>query len=105
MREASLYSGSLSHQDNRFVMRLHPHLVPTRSRLARRLWVGTSAAILAGLAAVGNGCRTKPLLSPDYERSQFDRYDRVRDEYAAQYVFDEFGRRRPNLSGRLMPRD
>lgn len=51
------------------------------------------------------GCKTKPLLSPDHERTQFDRYDRVRDQYAAQYVFDEFGRRRPNLAGRLLPRE
>lgn len=86
-------------------MRLHPHLVPTHSRLARMLWVGSVVAVLVGGVGVGGGCKSKPLLSPDYERSQFDRYDRVRDQYAAQYVFDEFGRRRPNLSGRLMPRE
>lgn len=86
-------------------MRLHPHLVPTRSRLARMLWVGGVVAAVGGASCVGGGCASKPLLSPEYERSQFDRYDRVRDQYAAQYVFDEFGRRRPNLSGRLMPRE
>lgn len=86
-------------------MRPLPHLVPNRSRLARILWVGGVSAVMVCAASVGGGCKSKPLLSPDYERSQFDRYDRVRDQYAAQYVFDEFGRRRPNLSGRLMPRE
>lgn len=65
------------------------------------LCVGALICIALGAPA----CKTKPLLSPDRERSQFDRYDRVRDQYAAQYVFDEFGRRRPNLSGRLLQRE
>ena len=50
------------------------------------------------------GCK-KPLLSPDEERSQFDRYDAVRNQRAPQYVFDEFGRRRPALRERLLPKD
>lgn len=69
------------------------------------LWVGGIVGAMGCGALAGGGCKSKPLLSPDYERSQFDRYDRVRDQYASQYVFDEFGRRRPNLSGRLMPRE
>lgn len=82
-------------------MRPRQHLVPSSHRLARLLCVGA----LVGVALCAPACKTKPLLSPDRERSQFDRYDRVRDQYAAQYVFDEFGRRRPNLSGRLLPRE
>ena len=50
------------------------------------------------------GCE-KPLLSPTEERSPFDRYDTVRNQYAEQYVTDEFGRRRPNLRERLLPKD
>lgn len=46
----------------------------------------------------------KPLLSPDDERSAFDRYDSVRNQYADQYTFDAFGRRQPNLRARLTPR-
>ena len=62
------------------------------------------AAVLAlGVCAVA-GCR-KPLLSPDEERSQFDRYDAVRNQRAPQYVTDEFGRRHPNLRARLLPKD
>ncbi|MEA5557626.1 hypothetical protein [Nodularia spumigena] len=61
--------------------------------------------ILGLTLAVSSGCRTKPLLSPDHSRSQFDNYDRIRDQFAPQYVFDEYGKRRPNLSGRLLPRE
>jgi len=55
-------------------------------------------------AALGAGC-SKPLLSPEESRSQYDRYDAVRSQYASQYIEDEFGRRRPNLKGRLMPKE
>ncbi len=46
------------------------------------------------------GC-AKPLLSPTDERSPFDRYDNVRGRYAPQYIENEYGRREPNLRGRL----
>jgi hypothetical protein len=45
------------------------------------------------------------LLSPTDERTPYDRYDAVRNQAADQYIFDEYGRRRPNLRERLMPRD
>lgn len=57
-----------------------------------------------GLAAALGGCG-RPLLSPKDERSQFDRYDRVRSTYAPQQVEDAYGRRLPNLRQRLQPRD
>jgi hypothetical protein len=61
-------------------------------------------AALAGAAAVClSGCG-KPLLSAEDERSQYDRYDRVRNKFAPQYVMDEFGREQPNLRGRLQPK-
>lgn len=66
-----------------------------------RLIRGPLAFLL--IAACVGGCR-KPLLSPEEERSQFDRYDRVRNQYAPQYLEDEFGRREPNLRGRLAPK-
>ncbi|MEM0983365.1 MAG: hypothetical protein AAGI17_05385 [Planctomycetota bacterium] len=50
------------------------------------------------------GCR-EPLLRADEPRSQFDRYDVVREQQAAPFLRDEFGRLRPNLRGRLLPPD
>lgn len=65
----------------------------------------TTLAILSGAIFVAcfAGC-AKPLLSPDEERTQFDRYDKVRNQHPDQYVYDEFGRRRPNIRGRLLPK-
>lgn len=58
---------------------------------------------LAALACLG-GC-ADPLLAPDEPRSQYDRYDAARDQRAASTYFDEFGYARPNLRGRLVPRE
>lgn len=71
------------------------------SLTARRgLAAGAALTLLAiGLAGCG-----KPLFSERDERSQFDRYDRVRNKFAPQYVYDEFGREQPNLRGRLTPK-
>lgn len=59
---------------------------------------------LAGALLTAPGCR-KPLLATNEERSQFDRYDRVREQAPSPYYMDEFGRRRPNLRGRLLSRE
>ena len=61
--------------------------------------------LLLSICAMGvvAGCG-KPLLSPREERTQYDRYDRVRNNYSQQYVEDEFGVERPNLRERLRPR-
>jgi hypothetical protein len=48
---------------------------------------------------------SSPLLSPEQERSQYDRYDAVRSQYATQYKEDEFGARKPNLRARLLPKE
>jgi hypothetical protein len=61
-------------------------------------------AALATAAASAPGCR-KPLLAPEDERSQYDRYDSIRNQRAQQYVYDEFGRRRPNIRARLLSKD
>lgn len=58
--------------------------------------MGASAVALAGC--------TKPLLSPTDQRTPFDRYDAVRNQYATQQIEDEFGQRKPNLRARLMPK-
>jgi len=59
------------------------------------------ALIFVGMSA---GC-SRPLLSPKDERSQFDRYDRARNQYAQQFKEDEYGRRTPNLRGRLSQKE
>lgn len=67
-------------------------------RRAHLLW-----GVLGLATIVASGC-SKPLLSPEDSRSQYDRYDRSRNQYSPQYVEDEFGDRTPNLRGRLAPK-
>lgn len=71
-----------------------------RSR-AGKVVAGVGAVALLAAAA---GCRP-PLFSPNEERSQYDRYDAIRDQRAPHYIEDEFGYRRPNLRGRLLPKE
>jgi hypothetical protein len=61
---------------------------------------------MALVLAVGMipGC-AKPLLSPEDERTPFDRFDALRAQYSPQYIEDEYGRQQPNLRGRLAPRE
>lgn len=59
--------------------------------------------LIACLGVVLTGCRG-PLLSPNEDRSQFDNYDRSRGTYEPQDVEDPFGRREPNIKGRLAPK-
>ncbi len=74
----------------------HPRHTPRRAlRLAGLVLLATS-----GFATL-SGC-VDPLLSPNEPRSQYSRYDLVRGRFAPQYVEDEFGRRKPNLRGRLI---
>lgn len=68
---------------------------------ARTLTLGI---FVLGLALCAAGCNA-PLLSPEEPRSPFDRYDAVRNQRAEQYIFDDYGIRRPDLKGRLSPRD
>ena len=67
---------------------------------------GSSAIIIMiGMAVIGTlgGCQ-KSALRPDDPRSQFERYDQARNEHAQPFLQDEFGRRTPNLSERLLDR-
>ncbi len=75
----------------------------------RRFERGCATALLAGVVAMvggaGLGGCAKPLLSPAEERTPFDRYDAMRAQHAPQYVENEYGRRVPNLRGRLSPKN
>ncbi len=57
------------------------------------------AALVLGLAGCG-----RPLFSPEDQRTQYDRFDAVRNQYEPQSIEDEFGQKRPNLRGRLLPK-
>ena len=71
------------------------------ARNARRtislLALGAMATLLLA------GC-SKPLFPRGGSRTQFDRYDTARNTLQPAYIEDEFGRRTPNLKGRLAPR-
>lgn len=75
----------------------HP---PTRSVPLRAIAI-VGAAVLGSTIA---GC-ANPLLPEKEDTSQFAAYDRARGVTVPPFVEDEFGRRRPNLRGRLLPRD
>lgn len=77
----------------------------TRKAGARGTLLGVAAVLLAGagLGSVG-GCH-KSALRPDDTRSQFDAYDATRNTRAPAHVQDAFGRRQPNLRGRLLGND
>ena len=68
---------------------------------ARRGLAVVGLLLLAGALV---GCE-KPLLAQEDERSPFDRYDMIRNQFSEQYVMDPFGRRKPNLRERLLPKD
>jgi hypothetical protein len=74
-----------------------PRPLPTTRRV-----LGPGVLIALGALALA-GC-TKPLLSPTDQRTPFDRYDAVRNQYATQQVEDEYGAKKPNLRARLMPK-
>lgn len=65
---------------------------------------GTCAVALVAMVMIVGGCR-EPLFPNDEPRTQFDRYDLSRGQFEPQFVEDEFGRREPNLKGRLSPKD
>jgi hypothetical protein len=56
------------------------------------------------LVALSMGACQAPLFSPRETRSQYDRYDRSRNQFEPQYLQDEYGVRQPNLRGRLTPK-
>lgn len=50
---------------------------------------------------IGTGCR-QPLFPNRAPRTQFDAHDRLHRELEPASEFDEFGAKRPNLTGRLL---
>lgn len=62
---------------------------------------GLLVCVLAMAAAGLAGCEDQ-VFPANEPRSQFDRFDTVRDKRAQQYIEDEFGNRKPNLRGRLL---
>ena len=75
------------------------------ARPPARAELNWSLLLVAGAVALAAAGCARPLLSPDDERSPYDRYDALRNQYAQQYVEDEFGRRNPNLRARLGPKE
>lgn len=68
---------------------------PDRSkRIVLLLGAGSAWVLLSGC--------TDPILTPDEDRSPYDRYYTLRGRDEPSYVQDPFGRRRPNLTGRLL---
>lgn len=74
----------------------HPRTAPAHAAIA-------AIAAITLLLMLPAGC-SSPLLSPTDERTPFDRYDALRNQYARQHVLDEYGALKPNLRGRLAPR-
>ena len=70
-----------------------------------RQGIGLGFGAIGALAVVVllAGCQ-RTALRPDDDRSQFDRYDQSRSQRAQPFLEDEFGRRTPNLSERLLDR-
>jgi hypothetical protein len=63
------------------------------------------ALALLAVPCLGLIACAPPLLSPDEKRTQFDSYDSLRNQQSDQYIYDEYGRRRPDLKHRLSPKD
>lgn len=70
----------------------------------RRAWRTMGWVLLLWAVGWGTAACQKPILRPNEPRSQFDRYDALRNERAEAYIEDEFGTRRANVRGRLLGR-
>jgi len=68
--------------------------------LRRALLLALGAALTLPMLGVG-GC-SEPLFPRREAMTQFDRYDEARRRSVEPWLEDEFGRRRPNLRGRLL---
>lgn len=71
---------------------------PKSSKLFRS---ATQFVVFVGVMWAVTGCQ-EALFTPEQPRSQYDRFDAVRDRRAETYVYDEFGNRRPNIRARLL---
>lgn len=57
--------------------------------------------IVAMCVCVLSACQ-EPLYITGEPRSQYDKNAAIRDRRAPDYIYDEFGARRPNIRGRLL---
>jgi hypothetical protein len=73
-------------------------------RNGRRNGRGPALLILLALLGLLPACG-RALMDPDKPRSQFDRFDAIREQRSPSTVDDEFGMRRINVRGRLLPKD
>lgn len=73
-------------------------------RASRAVIVGALSAAAFWACLASAGC-SDPLLSPKDERSPFDRYDAVRNQFSQMRETDAFGIPKPNLSERLLPKE
>lgn len=64
-------------------------------------WAARSV-VVAALLTIGGGCQ-RPLFNEKDPRSQFDTYDRLRQQNQSLLVPDEFGNPQPALRARLSP--
>ncbi len=71
---------------------------PKRSKFGG---MATQWVVLIGVVTIAGGCQ-EALFTPEQPRSQYDRFDAVRDRRAQTYIYDEFGNRRPNIRARLL---
>ncbi|MHC4976735.1 MAG: hypothetical protein ACYTF7_09040 [Planctomycetota bacterium] len=71
----------------------------SRPRARRLLILGGATAI----CAMQVGCRTS-LFDQRRDRSQYQAYDEIRNQHEPQVIFDAYGRPKPNLRGRLSPK-
>jgi len=57
-----------------------------------------------GVLLASSGC-VKSVYRRGDPRTQYDRYDASRNQFAPDYLEDEYGRLKPNLRGRLLVKD
>jgi len=70
--------------------------------LIRRARPVACCALLLAVGALSAGCN-KPLFPENSTRTQFETYDRLRQQSAQLEEEDEFGQKRPALRARLTP--
>ena len=73
-------------------------------RVTRRTHRHLACLVLGAIGVLALAGCSKQLLSPTDQRTPFDRYDAVRNQYATQQIEDKFGAKKPNLRARLMPK-
>ena len=92
-------TGSMSHAPEPRTLAAS-HASPGRMPLRLVAAAGTLLLLGCSLPAC-----YEPVFREDEARSQYDRFDAVRDQRAPQYYYDEYGNRKPNIRGRLLGSD